>query len=48
MATNFISTLHNDIIGFWYLATQKDLEFQPAVVATTSFVFLALGLLVSI
>ena len=34
-------------IGFWYLATQKDLEFQPAVVATTSFVFLAIGLLVS-
>ena len=35
-------------IGFWYLATQKDLEFQPAVVATTSFVFLAIGLLVSL
>lgn len=34
-------------IGFWYLATQKDMEFQPAVVATTSFVFLAIGLLVS-
>ena len=34
-------------IGFWYLATQKDIEFQPAVVATTSFVFLAIGLLVS-
>ena len=33
-------------IGFWYLATYKDMEFQPAVVATTSFVFLATGLLV--
>jgi len=32
-------------IGFWYLATYKDMEFQPAVVATTSFVFLAVGLL---
>lgn len=32
-------------IGFWYLATFKDMEFQPAVVATTSFVFLAIGLL---
>lgn len=35
-------------IGFWYLATFKDMEFQPAVVATTSFVFLATGLLVSV
>jgi hypothetical protein len=34
-------------IGFWYLATYKDMEFQPAIVATTSFVFLAVGLLVS-
>ena len=34
-------------IGFWYLATYKDMEFQPAIVATTSFVFLAMGLLVS-
>lgn len=32
-------------IGFWYLATQKDMEFQPAIVATTSFGFLAVGLL---
>jgi len=32
-------------IAFWYLATYKDMEFQPAVVATTSFVFLATGLL---
>lgn len=34
-------------IGFWYLATFKDMEFQPSVVATTSFAFLAIGLLVS-
>ncbi|KAL7543796.1 hypothetical protein ACHAWF_007471 [Thalassiosira exigua] len=34
-------------VGFWYLAAYKDMEFQPALVATTSFVFLALGLLVS-
>lgn len=33
-------------VGFWYLATYKDVEFQPAIVATTSFVFLAIGLLV--
>lgn len=32
-------------VGFWYLATYKDMEFQPALVATTSFVFLAIGLL---
>lgn len=32
-------------IGFWYLAVYKDMEFQPALVATTSFVFLAVGLL---
>jgi hypothetical protein len=35
-------------IGFWYLATYKDMEFQPAIVATTSFVFLFIGLLVCI
>ena len=34
-------------IAFYYLATQKDMEFQPAIVATTSFAFLAVGLLVS-
>ncbi|KAL7473979.1 hypothetical protein ACHAXS_014249 [Conticribra weissflogii] len=32
-------------IGFWYLATYRDMEFQPAIVATTTFVFLAIGLL---
>ena len=34
-------------IAFWYLATYKDLEFQPAVVAGTSALFLAIGLFVS-
>eukprot|EP00970_Alexandrium_tamarense_P009022 scaffold1774_cov200-Alexandrium_tamarense.AAC.3 len=34
-------------IGFWYAAVYKDMEFQPAIVASTSFVFLAIGLLVS-
>ena len=33
-------------IGFWYLATYKDQEFQPAIVATTSIGFLVVGLLV--
>ena len=28
-----------------YMATYKDMVFQPALVATTSFVFLAIGLL---
>ncbi|KAL3784106.1 hypothetical protein HJC23_012738 [Cyclotella cryptica] len=32
-------------VGFWYMATFRDMEFQPAVVATVSFVFLAVGLL---
>jgi hypothetical protein len=35
-------------IAFWYLATYKEMEFQPAIVATTSFVFLFIGLLVRI
>jgi hypothetical protein len=34
-------------VGFWYMATYRDMEFQPAIVATVSFVFLAMGLLVS-
>lgn len=34
-------------VGFWYMATYRGMEFQPAVVATVSFVFLAVGLLVS-
>ena len=28
-----------------YMATYKDMVFQPALVATTSFVFLAIGLI---
>lgn len=32
-------------VVFWYLATYKDLEFQPALVAFTSVAFLAVGLL---
>jgi len=32
-------------VGFWYMATYQDLEFQPALVATTSTVFLVVGLL---
>jgi hypothetical protein len=35
-------------VGFWYMATYRDMEFQPAIVATVSFVFLAVGLLVSL
>lgn len=35
-------------VGFWYLAAYRDVEFQPAIVATVSFVFLAVGLLVSL
>lgn len=31
-------------VGFWYMATYRDLEFQPALVATSTFVLLALGL----
>lgn len=34
-------------VGFWYMATYKDLEFQPALVATSTIVLLGLGLLVS-
>eukprot|EP00956_Cyclotella_meneghiniana_P009981 scaffold13782_cov78-Cyclotella_meneghiniana.AAC.7 len=32
-------------VGFWYMAAYRDMEFQPAIVATVSFVFLAMGLL---
>jgi hypothetical protein len=34
-------------VAFWYLATYKDMEFQPGAVATTTIVILASGLLVS-
>ncbi|CAB9514836.1 Protein of unknown function (DUF3464) [Seminavis robusta] len=32
-------------VGFWYFATYKDMEFQPGMVATTTIVILASGLL---
>ncbi|KAL3902300.1 MAG: hypothetical protein SGILL_010872 [Bacillariaceae sp.] len=31
-------------IGFWYMATYRDMEFQPVLVATTSLVLLAVGI----
>jgi len=31
-------------IGFWYMATYRDLEFQPALVAASTIAFLAIGL----
>lgn len=31
-------------VGFWYMATYKNMEFQPAIVATSTFVFLGIGL----
>ena len=34
-------------IGFWYMATYKDMEFQPVLVAGTSLALLAIGLVVS-
>jgi hypothetical protein len=33
-------------VGFWYLATYRDMEFQPALVAFTTIAILAVGLLV--
>jgi hypothetical protein len=33
-------------VGFWYMATYRDMEFQPALVATTTIVLLAVGLVV--
>jgi hypothetical protein len=35
------------IVGFWYMATYRDVEFQPVLVATTSLVLLAIGIVVS-
>mmetsp|Transcript_10423 Transcript_10423/g.14727 ORF Transcript_10423/g.14727 Transcript_10423/m.14727 type:complete len:274 (+) Transcript_10423:166-987(+) len=32
-------------VAFWYFATYRDLEFQPALVAVTTIVLLAFGLL---
>lgn len=34
-------------VAFWYLATYKNMEFQPGLVATTTIVMLLSGLLVS-
>mmetsp|Transcript_12521 Transcript_12521/g.29895 ORF Transcript_12521/g.29895 Transcript_12521/m.29895 type:complete len:271 (+) Transcript_12521:184-996(+) len=31
-------------VGFWYMATYRDLEFQPALVAASTIAFLAIGL----
>mmetsp|Transcript_19323 Transcript_19323/g.46691 ORF Transcript_19323/g.46691 Transcript_19323/m.46691 type:complete len:254 (+) Transcript_19323:259-1020(+) len=31
-------------VGFWYMATYKDMEFQPVLVAGTSLALLAVGL----
>ena len=34
-------------VGFWYMASYRDMEFQPALVATVSAALLVMGLLVS-
>lgn len=31
-------------VGFWYMATYRDMEFQPALVAASTIAFLAVGL----
>lgn len=31
-------------VGFWYMATYRDMEFQPALVATSTIVLLVVGL----
>lgn len=31
-------------VGFWYMATYRDMEFQPALVAASTIVLLAVGL----
>lgn len=31
-------------VGFWYMATYRDMEFQPALVAASTIAFLAIGL----
>mmetsp|Transcript_28446 Transcript_28446/g.77049 ORF Transcript_28446/g.77049 Transcript_28446/m.77049 type:complete len:278 (+) Transcript_28446:310-1143(+) len=31
-------------VGFWYMATYRDMEFQPVLVAGTTIAFLAIGL----
>ena len=33
-------------VGFWYMATYRDMEFQPALVAASTIALLAIGLVV--
>ena len=33
-------------VGFWYMATYQDMEFQPVLVAGSTIAFLAIGLVV--
>jgi hypothetical protein len=33
-------------VGFWYMATYRDMEFQPALVAASTIALLAVGLVV--
>ncbi len=33
-------------VGFWYMATYRDMEFQPVLVAGTTIALLAIGLVV--
>jgi len=35
-------------VGFWYMATYKDVEFQPVLVAGSTIALLAIGLVVRI
>jgi hypothetical protein len=35
-------------VGFWYFATYKDVEFEPALVASSTIVLLAVGLVVRV
>lgn len=35
-------------VGFWYMATYRDMEYQPALVAATSIALLLSGLLVRV
>jgi hypothetical protein len=35
-------------VGFWYMATYRDMEFQPVLVAGTTIALLATGLIVRI
>jgi hypothetical protein len=35
-------------VGFWYMATYRDVEFEPALVAATTIVLLVVGLVVRV